>query len=123
MMSLYCGARLDHARPAHHHRDAEAAFPGRALLAVERRHGAVRPQRDLGAVVGGVDDDGVVGDAEVVELLEQLADHAVMLDHAVGVDALAGLAERLLLQMGEDVHARRVEPDEERLVGLVPAGR
>jgi hypothetical protein len=28
-----------------------------------------------------------------------------MLDHAVGVDALAGLAERLLLEMGEDVCA------------------
>jgi len=55
---------------------------------------AVRPERELGAVVGGVEHDGVVGDLEVVELLQQLAHHAVMLDHAVGMDTLAGLAHR-----------------------------
>ena len=43
-------------------------------------------------VVGGVDDDGVVGDAEVVERLEQRPDMAVVLDHAVDVFADAALA-------------------------------
>ena len=74
----------------------------------------------LGAVVGGVDDDGVVGDAEIVELFQKLADLAVMLHHAVRIDAEAGLALRLRLEARPDVHAARVEPDEERL--LVPAG-
>ncbi len=37
------------------------------------------------AVVGGVLDDGVVGDAEVIEQLEEFADLEVVLDHAVGV--------------------------------------
>ena len=83
-------ARLDHARPADEHRHAEAAFPGRALLAVERRRAAVRPGPGLGAVVGAVDHDGVVGDAEIIELLEQAADHVVVFDHAVGVEADAG---------------------------------
>ena len=82
---------------------------------MERRDAAVRPGHGLGAVVGGVDDDRVVGDAEVVELLEHRADHVVVLDHAVGIEADAGLAVGLLLQVRPDVHARGVEPHEERL--------
>ena len=42
----------------------------RALGALERRHAAVRPGEHLGAVVGGEDDDGVVGLADVVEVLQ-----------------------------------------------------
>src|ERR1700753_4314114 len=34
------------------------------------------------------------------------------------MNALAGLAERLFLQVREDVHAGRIEPDEERIVRL-----
>ena len=85
---------------------------------VVRRRAAVRPRRRLRAVVGAVDDDGVVGDAEIVELLQHPADHVVVLDHAVGVEADAGAALGRLLQMRPDVHARGVEPDEERLVVL-----
>ena len=117
------GARLDDARPAHHARHAVAALPVGVLLALERRRAAIGPGEDLGAVVGGPDDDGVVGDAEVVELLQQLADHAVEFDHAIGVDAQAGLAFRLRLEMRVDVHARRVEPAEERLRRPCAAGR
>ena len=113
------GARLDDAGPAHHARHAVAAFPVRVLLALERRGAAVRPREDLGAVVGRPDDDGVVGDAEVIELLQELADHAVELGHAVRVDAQAGLALRFRLEERVDVHAGRVEPAEERLAGLV----
>ena len=106
------GAGLDDAGPAHRQRHAVAALPVGVLLAAERRRAAVRPAHHLGAVVRRVDDDGVVGDAEVVELLQQLADVAVVLDHAVGVDAEAGLARRLGLEMGPDVHAGGVEPHE-----------
>ena len=41
-----------------------------------------------------------------------------MLDHAVGVNAEAGLAVRFFLQVGEDVHAGRVPPEEEGFVVL-----
>jgi hypothetical protein len=89
------------------------------LLAAEHRGAAVGPGEGLGAVVGRIHHDGVVGDAELVELREQLADLAVVLDHAVGVDAEAGHPLRCRLEVGEDVHARRVPPQEERLaVGL-----
>ena len=63
---------FDLARPADHGRHAEGAFPVGVLLAAERRHGAVRPRVHMRPVVGRVDHDGVVGDAEVVERLEQL---------------------------------------------------
>ncbi len=42
----------------------------------------------------------------------------IVLDHAVRVGAEPGLAFARLLEVREDVHPRRVEPQEERLVGL-----
>ncbi len=62
--------------------------------------------------------DGVVGDAEVVEQLEQFADVHVVLDHAVAVFVLAGDAAVLLLHVGAKVHAGAVPPAEEWLAGL-----
>ena len=106
-------------------RCAVAAFPSLALLALERRDAAVREGDRLGAVVGGEDDDGVVELAHVLELLEHVADIVVHLLHAGFVDApvlAAGLAHHghvFVRQHGRDVHARRVVPDEERLVGLL----
>ena len=58
------------------------------------------------------------GDAEIVELLQELTHLPVMLHHAVGIDAEPGLALGRGLEAGPDVHAGRIEPDEERL--LVP---
>ena len=75
------------ARPANDHRSAIAAFPGLALLALERRDAAVGEGDRLGAVVGGEDDDGVVELAHVLELLEDVADVVVHLLHAGFVDA------------------------------------
>ena len=111
-------AGLDLARPAHEARHAPAAFPVGVLLAAERRVGAVRPGVVLRAVVGGVHDDGVVGDAQLVELVEHLADLLVVDDHAVAVGVLAALADILLGDVGAEVHRRRVVPEEERLVRL-----
>ena len=116
-------ARLDLARPADDARHAEAAFVDRALGVLERRHAAVRPGEHLGAVVGGEDDDGVVGLADVVEVLQEGADAVVHLRHAGLFEAVVGLAvlHRLVLLREErpDVHARRVVPDEERLAVLL----
>ena len=111
-------ARLDLARPADEARHAPAAFPVGVLLAAERRVGAVRPGVVLRAVVGRVHDDGVVGDAELVELVEHHADLLVVHDHAVAVGILPALAEVLLGDVRAEVHGRRVVPEEERLIGL-----
>ena len=58
------------------------------LVSFSLRNGVVAASGQenwFGPVVGCVDDDGVVGDAEIVERLEELADVTVMLDHAVGI--------------------------------------
>src|SRR5262249_7288665 len=109
---------LDDTGPADAARHAEGALPVRGLLALERRGAAIGPREGLGAVVGGVNDDGIIRDAEVVELLEEASNHLVMLDHAIGIKAQARLAITLLAEVREDVHARRVEVAEERLAGL-----
>src|SRR5215470_845695 len=112
------GAGLDHARPSHEHGHPEAALPRGALLTLVGGGAPVGPRDDLGAVVGAVDHDGVVGDAEVVELLEDGTHHVVVLNHAVRVEADARAALGGRLQMRPHVHARGVEPDEERLARL-----
>src|SRR6185312_13699247 len=73
-------AGLDDARPADQAWYAESALPVGGFLAAKRRRAAVGPGYFFRAVVGRVDDDGVVGDAEVVEQLQQLADMPVGLD-------------------------------------------
>jgi len=63
----------------------------------------------------------VVGNAELVELVEHGADVLVMIDHGIVVGALpaSGLAQALRLHMGTEVHVSEVHPGEERLTGLV----
>ena len=58
--------------PAHHGGHPPAALPVGVLLAAEGRHGGVGPRVQVRAVVRAVEDDRVVGDAELVELGEQL---------------------------------------------------
>ena len=119
--------RRNLARPADEAGHAHAAFPGRALLAAERRVAAVGPHHQLVAVVGRVDDDRVVGDAEVLELLQQHADLLVVLDHLgadhvfFGAALVDGHLHVLLLRVRPDVDGGRVEPAEEGLVALAVA--
>jgi len=60
------------------------------------------------AIVGGVEHDGVVDNAQLVEQLEKLADMHVVLDHTVGILVLAGDAAQLRLDVGAKVHASTV---------------
>src|SRR5262249_12951298 len=114
-------ARPDDARPTDHHRGTHAALPGGQLPALEGGGAAVREGDRLSAVVGGEDDDRVVGLPHVIDLLEHEANVVVHLFHTSFVDApvlAAGLTHYghvLVRQHGGDVHARRVVPDEERL--------
>ena len=77
---------------------------------------AVGPRVHVRPVVGRVDDDRVLGDPELVELVEQRADVPVVVDHRVVVGRLpaAGLADALGLRVRPEVHVGRVDPDEER---------
>ena len=111
-------AGLDLARPAHETRHAPAALPVGVLVAAERRVTGVRPGVVLRSVVGGIHDDRVVGDAQLIELVEHLADLLIVGDHAIAVGVLAALADILCGDVGTEVHGRRVVPEEEGLVRL-----
>ena len=76
---------------------------------------------DLGAIIGGVDDNRIIGDLQVLELLQELAYMSVSLYHAVCVDPQSRLSFRRRLEMRPDMHTGCVEPDEERFVRLVGA--
>ena len=70
------------ARPAKERRHAEAALEDCSLGLCERRLTAIGPGKDLGAVVGGEDDDGVVVHAHVLELLHHQTNVVIELGHA-----------------------------------------
>ena len=89
-----------------------------SFCAAERRVGAIRPGVVLGAVVGGIHDDGVVGDAQLVKLVEQLADLLVVGDHPIAVVVLPALAAVLVGEVGPEMHGCRIVPEEERLLRL-----
>src|SRR5262249_2906602 len=67
--SVRDGARLDLPRPGDHARLPEAAFADRAFGVLERSHAAIRPREYLRPVVRGEDDNGVVGLADIIEML------------------------------------------------------
>ncbi|MET3930376.1 hypothetical protein ABIE51_002263 [Lysobacter sp. OAE881] len=116
-------ARRNAAGPADQLRNTESAFPVRVLLAAERRHARIRPAVHVRAVVGGIDDDGVFGQAQFVQQVQHLPDVPVVVDHCVVVRRLvrAGLPDAFGLGVRDEMHVRGVEPHEERLAGLVLA--
>ena len=65
---------------------AKAALPGRPLLAVKGDGAAVGPGEGFGAVVGRVEDDGVVIDAKLLDPGEDTADVMIVLEHAVWIE-------------------------------------
>ncbi len=71
------GSRLDLAGPSHDAGNSVGAFPVGVLLAAEGGGGGIGPGVEVGAVVGGVHHDRVVGDALVVEPVEQASDAVV----------------------------------------------
>ena len=81
---------FDLARPANHRRNAEATFPVCILLTPERRNRSVRPCVVVRAVICGIHHDGVVSDAQFIEVIEQLTDHHVVANHGVVIETLTG---------------------------------
>ena len=71
----------------------------------------------MGAVVGAVHHDRVVGDAELIEQVEHFADAFVVIDHHVVIFRLpaAAAAHILRARVGAEVHVGGVEPHEEGL--------
>jgi hypothetical protein len=97
---------LDISRPAQERRHAPAAFPVDVFLRAERRVRAIRPGVVLGTVVCGIHDDGVVGDTQLVELGEQLADPLVVSgpsDRRSRLATLAALAAVLVGEVGPEM--------------------
>src|SRR6516165_8969775 len=109
--------------PANDRRYAETAFKAGTLRASEWGHSAVRPREHFSSVISGEDDDGIVGLADVLQMLQDFADAVVHLCHAGFFQTVIGLEihHRLILgwNIGEDVHAGGVMPDEERLAVLL----
>src|SRR5262249_5137983 len=79
----------------------------------------VGPREGLGAIVGCVNDDGILSDAEIVKLPQELTDLPVVLHHAIGINAKSGLSLRVRLEMSPYVHPSWIEPDEEWLLLLI----
>jgi hypothetical protein len=83
------------------------------------RNGVVAPSGQefaLGAVVGAVDHDGVLGDAQFVKDVEQLPHVLFVVDHGVVIGGLpaAGLAQAFGLGVGPEMHVGGVHPHEKR---------
>ena len=115
------GIGLDLARPAHHGGYPVGPFPVGVLLASEGRHAGVGPGVHVRAVVGAIEDNRVVGNTQIIELLEHRAHVLVMVDHGVVVGRLPAsrLAPAFRFDMGSEVHMGEIHPDKERLTGLV----
>ena len=113
---------LDLARPADHCRNAEATFPVCILLTPERRNRSVGPCVVVRAVVCGIHHDGVVSDAQFIEVIEQFTDHHVVANHSVVVKTLTGETTLIVRGVGKEVHSRGVVPDKEWLTLINSTG-
>src|SRR5262249_39038309 len=89
------GAGLDDAGPTDEHGHSVAALPVSGFFAAVRSAAAIGPGHHFRTVVGGVDNDGVVGDAEFIELVQELADMPVVLNHPICFESVRCLAHRL----------------------------
>src|SRR6266550_904805 len=68
--------------PAQNARHAEAAFEDRPLGLSEWCCSAIGPGEKLGAIIGGKDDDGIIVNAEILQLLHNQTDVVIELGHA-----------------------------------------
>src|SRR5260221_5862334 len=86
--SICVRAGRDFPGPTNQAGDAKTSFPGRALFTAEWGIATIGPKQKLIAAVGGIDDNRVARDANVINLLEDRAYLLVMLDHLVSHNIL-----------------------------------
>ena len=110
-------------RPAHDRRSPEATFHHRAFAHGKRGRTAVRPGEVLRAVVGGEHHNNVVIHAFFLQLGEHVTDDIVVLRHAGFLfrPSISRVAQFFILvgKVGNKLHARRVEPEEKRLLSCL----
>src|SRR5262249_10678278 len=94
--SILTRARLYLARPADDAGHSEAALEHGSLRGPEWGHAAIRPREYLRTVIGREDDDGVVGLANIVKMLQKPADAIIQLRHC----AIFQTVVRLAIQHG-----------------------
>ena len=111
-------AWLDMARPADHRRYAEAAFPAGVFLSTERGFARIWPGGRHWAVIGGVNQDGIVFNAQIFNFLQHFTNHLVVLNHPVCIRPQTCGTNAAVFQVGFVVHTRGVEPGKERFPGF-----
>ena len=112
-------ARRYLAGPADDGRNPETALERRSLATGKGCLATVGPSEVLSSVVGREGNDGVLVQAIVLHIFHDRADDVVELSHAgfLFAPAIFRVAHGLVLvgEMRHDVHAGRVQPEEERL--------
>src|SRR5271170_7951068 len=105
--------------PAEDGRTTETSFEGRTLAARKWCLPTVGPGKVFGAVIGRENYDGVVVNPHVLELLHHCTGDVIKLRHPGFFDGptVLGCAHGVVFrrQVRDDMHARGVEPEEERL--------
>ena len=104
----------------------EAPFEDCPFCRPERSHAAIGPSEHFRSIVSRKDHNGVVGLANIFQVLQKLTDTIIHLSHTRLFDVVVtrSIHHRLILRrkIGEDVHASGIVPDEERFairLGLV----
>src|SRR5258705_13962656 len=104
------------AGPAYEARRANTAFRRTEIRAIEETSGAPSCQVIFGPIVTTHDDDSVVGDPELVELVNQHAKVVVEHQQAVAPVAVGAGAFEFVARDHRKVHQRMIEVEKERLV-------
>ena len=94
----------DDPRPFDEQRHSETAFPVVILLTTKRGGSSIGPREHFGPIVSGIHNDGVFRNAQLIELVQQLTDHLVMLRHAIRIYTKAGDALAFFLEVRKHMH-------------------
>src|SRR6516165_9694696 len=109
------GPRLDAARPTHQQRRANAALRRTEIRAIEKAAGSPPHQVIFGAVIAAVNNDSVVGNPQLVELVEQHTEVVVEHQQAIAPLAVVAFAREFVARGHGEVHQRVIEIEEKRL--------
>src|SRR5262249_31159278 len=103
-------ACFDLAWPTDENRHTPSALPIGVLFATVWSDAPVWPAVVVRAVIGGVHDDCIISDTQLVELREHPANILVMCDHHVVIVALTALTLVLRRAMRPEMHSSGIVP-------------